>query len=173
MVLRLSFGPMGCASGCGLLPAKCVWRPLAASQMLCLPHPRVGKTAPPTFTKNREGQVPYPSPDRATQGLQRGTRVVWRLVPGSTTARQLFPSVFLHPADELLLWHDHSAVHLQPREASSYPLDGDTPSTCASSSQALYHTFPPQGPKTRSFRCSSSPRQNRFAGFLRGSRLSR
>ena len=43
MVLRLSFGPMGRASGCGLLPAKCVWRPLAASQMLCLPHPRVGK----------------------------------------------------------------------------------------------------------------------------------
>jgi hypothetical protein len=25
-------------SGCGLLPAKCVWLPLAESQMLCLPH---------------------------------------------------------------------------------------------------------------------------------------
>ena len=33
-------------SGCGLLPAEGVWRPLAASQMLCLPpHPRVGKNA--------------------------------------------------------------------------------------------------------------------------------
>jgi len=30
-------------SGCGLLPAKGVWRPLAASQVLCLSHPRVGK----------------------------------------------------------------------------------------------------------------------------------
>ena len=45
MVLCLSFGPMSRASGCGLLPAKGVWRPLAVSQMLCLPHPRVGKSA--------------------------------------------------------------------------------------------------------------------------------
>ena len=35
--------PSATESGCGLLPAKCVWLPLAASQTLCLPHPRVGK----------------------------------------------------------------------------------------------------------------------------------
>ena len=36
------FGRPATESGCGLLPAKCVWLPLAASQTLCLPHPRVG-----------------------------------------------------------------------------------------------------------------------------------
>ena len=29
--------------GAGFCPQKGVWQPLAASQMLCLPHPRVGK----------------------------------------------------------------------------------------------------------------------------------
>lgn len=62
-------------SGCGLLPAKSVWLPLAASQMLCLPHPRVGKIAPPTtaefylhcgemwwgFSCFSSSQAPYPS----------------------------------------------------------------------------------------------------------------
>ena len=33
--------------GAGFCPQKGVWRPLAASQTLCLPHPRVGKIALP------------------------------------------------------------------------------------------------------------------------------
>ena len=33
--------------GAGFCPQKCVWRPLAASQMLCLPRPWVGKIRSP------------------------------------------------------------------------------------------------------------------------------
>lgn len=44
----LPFGPRAVQSGCGRQPAKSVWLP-TASQTLCLPHPRVGKTCfPPT-----------------------------------------------------------------------------------------------------------------------------
>ena len=51
----------------------------------------------------------------------------------------VIPRVLLDPEDELILWYDHPAAYLQHREAwlvhqlvsSSYPLDGDTPSTCA------------------------------------------
>ena len=43
-----------------------------------------------------------------------------------------------------------------------------SPFSCFSSSQAPYPSFPPRRVKTRSFRCSSSPQQNRCAGFCRG-----
>ena len=51
-------------SGCGLLPAKGVWQPLAASQMLCLPHPRVGKIRvprPPPKDAGGAGSLPLPN----------------------------------------------------------------------------------------------------------------
>ena len=41
--LFIPLGRPATKSGCGLLPAKRVWLSLAASQTLCLPHPRVGK----------------------------------------------------------------------------------------------------------------------------------
>ena len=36
--------------GAGFCPQKGVWQPLAASQMLCLPHPRVGKIVSPPLS---------------------------------------------------------------------------------------------------------------------------
>ena len=43
--------PLAVQSGCGLLPAKSVWLPVA-SQTLCLPHPRVGKISFPGHAGN-------------------------------------------------------------------------------------------------------------------------
>ncbi|WP_204741463.1 hypothetical protein, partial [Intestinimonas butyriciproducens] len=52
--------------GAGFCPQKGVWQPLAASQMLCLPHPRVGKIASAPGQYFQE-MMPY-----AQQGMQRG-----------------------------------------------------------------------------------------------------
>lgn len=105
-------------SGCGLLTQKGVWQPLTASQTLCLTHPRVGKTVPPNrFQKLGEGQGLCPSPDRGTQGPQgvHGPLVGWSPAADWRASDVAF-GVFLHPADELVLWHDYLAADLQHRE---------------------------------------------------------
>ena len=51
-----AFGPRAVQSGCGHQPAKSVWLPVA-SQTLCLPHPRVGKTCSPRPCKYRRFRV--------------------------------------------------------------------------------------------------------------------
>ena len=61
--------------GAGFCPQKGVWQPLAASQTLCLPHLRVGKTAsPPPLnsirTAGRSGVVSF-SPPLAALGLEK------------------------------------------------------------------------------------------------------
>ena len=202
MVLRLSFGPMGRASGCGLLPAKCVWRPLAASQMLCLPHPRVGKIRSPGRASTNgtdalrtagrcsilelSGFAPRPPqtskfPSRPPRKALGGVRFPTPLLIEAHRAYNGAPWSFpVCSCTQRMNCSLGTTIRLptfstgKPGSCiSSYPLDGDTPSTCASSSQALYHSFPPHGAKTRSFRCSSSPRRNCFAGFRRGPHLSR
>ena len=66
--------------------------------MLCLPHPRVGKTAfSNRHQKAWEGEFPYISPDRGTQGLQRDTQTIMDWSSSlQVVSPERFPYVLLH-----------------------------------------------------------------------------
>ena len=49
-LLSISGGAVQEKVGAGFCPQKGVWQPLAASQTLCLPHPRVGKIVSPPLS---------------------------------------------------------------------------------------------------------------------------
>ena len=61
--LSLPFSPRAAKSGCGRQPAKSAWLP-AASQTLCLPHPRVGKivSSPLSVSSRTAGRCGVVSP---------------------------------------------------------------------------------------------------------------
>lgn len=73
----------GRESGCGLLPAKSVWLLLAASQTLCLPHPKVGKTV--LHQLPITASIPSFSPGSGlrTQRLASGTKAFIYIFPCS------------------------------------------------------------------------------------------
>lgn len=73
----------GRESGCGLLPAKSVWLLLAASQTLCLPHPKVGKTVLHQLPKTASIPSFSPGSGLRTQRLASGTKAFIYIFPCS------------------------------------------------------------------------------------------
>ena len=164
-------------SGCGLLPAEGVWRPLAASQTLCLPHPRVGKM--PRGRRGRTGAVAvgaaadsflFASSSARKPAPHRRDLHGWGPDPAPTRKAAHRACTWLTGAARLAgrcaaPFGPHLAAHSGSQEASpvcsctqrincsfgttirlptfstgkpgscinSYPLDGDTPRTSATS----------------------------------------